>query len=97
MQTYSYWLMKQLFGDDGSQLARAVGFYKMVQSLGWCVGFALTPTSRLPPLLQCVVTAASAAAGTALALRVLPAARAADSRAEPLLHEAAGGTASAAT
>ena len=67
IQAFSYWLLRQLH-DDGSEQARAIGFYKMLQSLGWCVGFAIMPTSRVPADLQMWLTVGSAAVGGALAL-----------------------------
>ena len=86
VQGYSYWLIRQLH-EEGDELARAVGFYKMVQSLGWSVGFLLVPTSRLPPIVQLTLTGACALIGAALALLELPAPRKLGARghAEPLL------------
>eukprot|EP00518_Triparma_eleuthera_P008779 CAMPEP_0182478344 /NCGR_PEP_ID=MMETSP1319-20130603/32348_1 /TAXON_ID=172717 /ORGANISM="Bolidomonas pacifica, Strain RCC208" /LENGTH=450 /DNA_ID=CAMNT_0024679671 /DNA_START=204 /DNA_END=1553 /DNA_ORIENTATION=- len=57
IQTYSYWLMGTLYGS-GVEQARAVGFYKMVQSLGWAIGFALVPTDVMEPIVQMGCTAA---------------------------------------
>ena len=37
VQAYSYWLIRLLY-EGGAEQARAVGFYKMVQSLGWTIG-----------------------------------------------------------
>ena len=51
--------------------SRAVGFFKLVQSAGWCVGFALSPTNRLAPLLQLAATALCYVAGLA-ALKLPP-------------------------
>lgn len=84
IQAYCYWLIRQLY-SDGSELARAVAFFKMVQSLGWSVGFVLVPSSRLAPLVQNVLTVASAVVGAALALFELPTAKA--GRSQPLLEE----------
>ena len=39
-----------------------------MQSLGWCIGFALSPTSRLRPLPQLILTAVCCVLGTLLAL-----------------------------
>jgi len=71
VQAYAYWLIRQLH-TDGDEMSRAVGFYKMVQSLGWSIGFVLVPAARLPPLVQNLVTAASAVLGIGLALLELP-------------------------
>jgi len=71
VQAFSYWLMRHLFAD-GPEQSRAVGFYKMIQSLGWCVGFALVPSSRVPPLIQMALTFACAIIGVVLALFRLP-------------------------
>ena len=71
VQAYAYWLMRQLFAD-GPEQSRAVGFYKMVQSLGWCAGFALVPSKRMPPIVQMALTFASALIGIALAFLRLP-------------------------
>ena len=71
VQGYSYWLIRQQY-QDGAALSRAVGFYKMVQSLGWSIGFVLVPASRVPPLVQLILTAIFALAGAALATLKLP-------------------------
>ena len=57
IQAQAYWQIG-VFYTTGATQARAVGFYKLVQSLGWCVGFALSPSSRMPPILQLLATAA---------------------------------------
>ena len=90
VQAYSYWLMRQLFAE-GAEQSRAVGFYKMIQSLGWCAGFALVPAERLPPLVQNLLTLSCAIVGVALALFRLPSdanksAVAAERGDAPLLH-----------
>ena len=71
VQAYAYWLMRQLFAE-GPEQSRAVGFYKMVQSLGWCAGFALVPSARMPPIVQMALTFACALVGIALAFLRLP-------------------------
>ncbi|EOD30682.1 hypothetical protein EMIHUDRAFT_232475 [Emiliania huxleyi CCMP1516] len=95
VQAYAYWLLRQLHSGGGGsralrgcgdELARAVGFYKMVQSLGWSVGFLLVPSWRLPPLVQNLATAACGALGLALALRELPPARIDSRSSSPLLR-----------
>ena len=72
IQTYSYWLMGTLYGS-GVEQARAVGFYKMVQSLGWAIGFALVPTDVMEPILQMGCTAACFLVGLLLSFCELPA------------------------
>ena len=71
IQTYAYWLMGTLYAEGATQ-ARAVGFYKCVQSLGWTVGFALVPSARMEPMLQMAATAACFLVGTGLAVFELP-------------------------
>ena len=71
VQAFSYWLMRQLFAD-GPEQSRAVGFYKMIQSLGWCAGFALVPSERMPPIVQMGLTYACALVGVVFALFRLP-------------------------
>ena len=71
IQTYSYWLMGSLY-ETGVEQARAVGFYKMVQSLGWSVGFFLMPEDVMEPIVQMLCTAACFAVGLGLALTELP-------------------------
>ena len=72
IQTYSYWLMGTLY-EDGLTQARAVGFYKMVQSLGWSIGFFLMPSKVMEPIVQMLFTAACFVVGLALSLKELPA------------------------
>eukprot|EP00126_Sphaerothecum_destruens_P013316 Sdes_comp22788_c0_seq1m21186 len=54
IQTYCYWLMGNLY-SKGENQARAVGFYKFVQSVGWSIGFSITPFSRCPAMGQILV------------------------------------------
>jgi hypothetical protein len=82
IQTYAYWLMGTLY-EGGDEQARAVGFYKMVQSLGWTVGFALVPSSRMEPIVQMGCTAACFVVGTALAVCELPTNRGRRKSSEP--------------
>ena len=70
-QTYAYWLIGNLY-DDGQEKARAVGFYKMTQSLGWAIGFALVPVSRVTPLGQLSMTMGTFVVGGLLSLLQLP-------------------------
>ena len=71
VQAYSYWLIRQLY-EGGAEQARAVGFYKMVQSLGWTIGFQLMPAKTLAPIVQLFLTVGCWAGGTLLALFVMP-------------------------
>jgi hypothetical protein len=71
IQTYAYWLMGSLY-ENGATQARAVGFYKMIQSLGWTVGFALVPGDRMEPLVQLFCTAGVFVVGIGLAWFELP-------------------------
>uniref|UniRef100_A0A7S2WEB7 Major facilitator superfamily (MFS) profile domain-containing protein n=1 Tax=Rhizochromulina marina TaxID=1034831 RepID=A0A7S2WEB7_9STRA len=65
IQALAYWQLGQEY-STGTDQSRAVGFYKMVQSAGWCLGFALSPTKRLAPILQLTATAACYIVGVAL-------------------------------
>jgi hypothetical protein len=49
-----------------------VGFYKCVQSAGWCIGFAFSPPTRLAPVAQMGLSAALGLLGAALMLARLP-------------------------
>ncbi|KAL9183456.1 hypothetical protein ACHAXT_004312 [Thalassiosira profunda] len=71
IQVYCYWLMGSFY-TSGSQHARAVGFYKLVQSLGTSVGFFLIPASRLEPLSQLVCSSLVFIAGTGLSTAQSP-------------------------
>ena len=71
VQAYSYWLIRQLY-EGGAEQARAVGFYKMVQSLGWTIGFQLMPAKTLAPIVQLFLTVGCWAGGTLLAIFVMP-------------------------
>lgn len=65
VQAQAYWQLGALHATGAAQ-ARAVGFFKLVQSAGWCAGFALSPSSRLAPVLQLAATAACSVLGLAL-------------------------------
>jgi len=71
IQTYSYWLMGVLY-ESGEEQARAVGFYKMVQSLGWMVGFAFMPHDMMEPIIQLGGTVICFLVGLVLCLKELP-------------------------
>lgn len=73
VQGYIYWLLPQFF-KGGPRQAHAVSLYKMMQSLGWMVGFLLVPTDRVAPLVQLTLTALCCVSSVALALstRSLP-------------------------
>ena len=68
-----YWLLPLLF-HTGEYQAHAVGLFKMIQALGWAVGFVLVPVDRVPALAQLTLTAACCVASTLIALsrRALP-------------------------
>lgn len=71
IQSYAYWFMTMTF-TSGAALARACGFYKLVQSLGWSIGFALVPVNRLDPVWQLAISAIICILATPLALSELP-------------------------
>jgi hypothetical protein len=71
IQVYSYWLIGGFY-NTGHDHARAVGFYKLVQSLGTSIGFYLIPVSRLGQMSQLLVSSVVFIAGTGLALTQLP-------------------------
>lgn len=71
IQVYVYWLIGTLY-ETGDDHARAVGFYKCIQSMGVSVGFALTPLSRLGATQQLALSSAVYVIGTALAFAQLP-------------------------
>ena len=75
VQLYVMWLIGVCY-PAGAIQARAVGCFKMVQSLGWCIGFALVPSDRVPPIIQLCVTYGCSVVGVAVAWRELPGARA---------------------
>ena len=50
--------LKSRSDHSGADQARGGGFFKFVQSAGWCAGFGLSPTNRLPAFYQLVLTAA---------------------------------------
>lgn len=41
LQTYAYWIMASIAGDDGSLCARYAGYYKGTQSLGAAISWAI--------------------------------------------------------
>ena len=90
VQTYTYWLIGALYPDSPDDRCRMVGFFKLTQSLGWCVGFALLPAKRCAYLTQFALTGACFVVGTLLALLELPdaAAKAPATAAAPLLADA---------
>ena len=71
IQVYVYWLLGTLFvtGDDH---ARAVGFYKCIQSLGVSIGFSITPLTRLTAQRQLALSSTVYVVGTLLAFGQLP-------------------------
>ncbi|KAL3811154.1 hypothetical protein ACHAXA_001369 [Cyclostephanos tholiformis] len=73
IQVFCYWLMGGLY-TSGSDHSRAVGFYKLVQSLGTSIGFYLIPTSRLSESSQLAWSSLVFFLGTALSFSQLPSA-----------------------
>ena len=71
-QAYCYWLIDVLYDHGANERSRAVALYKMLQSLGWCVGFALLPKTRCPTHIQLILNGASCAIGAILALFQMP-------------------------
>ena len=71
IQVYSYWLIGGFY-DTGYDHARAVGFYKLVQSLGTAIGYYLIPVSRLLEMSQLALSSFVFVAGTGLAFTQLP-------------------------
>lgn len=71
IQVYVYWLLGILY-ETGDDHARAVGFYKCIQSLGVSIGFALTPQTRLKAMTQLALSSTIFALGTFLAFFQLP-------------------------
>jgi hypothetical protein len=69
VQTYAYWLINALFSPNSTPV---VALYKLVQSAGWCAGYAILPQSRCPFLVQLLLTASACFFGTLLALLQLP-------------------------
>ncbi|CAB9516004.1 Ion channel regulatory protein UNC-93 [Seminavis robusta] len=72
IQVYSYWLMGRLFSSSTHDFSSAVAFYKCLESLGYTVGFYLTPTNRLGAMQQLTLSSIVCLTGTALAFLVLP-------------------------
>ena len=71
-QAFCYWLIDVLYDQTGPDRARAVALYKLLQSLGWCVGFALLPVNRCPNTGQFLLNALSCFLAFFLALFELP-------------------------
>ena len=56
VQALSYWQLKVWFPESAAS-SRAVGFYRLVSSAGWCIGFALSPPARVAPVWQLIISA----------------------------------------
>lgn len=65
IQALAYWQIGLKFGEGRAQ-SKAVGYFKLVQSAGWCVGFGLSPSERFHPLGQLIVGAALCISGVTL-------------------------------
>ena len=63
VQALAYWQMKVWFPRSGEEASRAVGFYKLVSSAGWCIGFAVSPPPRLAPIWQLALSSLCYLAG----------------------------------
>ena len=72
IQVYSYWLIGGFY-NTGHEHARAVGFYKLVQSLGTSIGYYLIPESRLGEMSQLLCSSFVFIVGTGLSFTQLPA------------------------
>lgn len=71
-KSYCYWILGALYTESSEDRARGIGYYKFVQSAGWCVGFALMPKSRCSYQWQLYLTAATYLVGVGAALLELP-------------------------
>ena len=71
IQGFSYWLMGVGY-KEGTEKARAVGYFKLVQSFGWCAGFAISPVDRVGPIVQLFLTVGCCIGGVGLSLLELP-------------------------
>jgi hypothetical protein len=70
ISVYIVWLLGALY--EGHDQARAIACYKCVQSLGYAVGFFVSPVTRLSAVGQWMLSSAVFLVGTALSLRQLP-------------------------
>jgi MFS family permease len=70
ISVYIVWLLGAKY--EGHDQARAIACYKCVQSLGYSVGFYLSPVTRLGALWQLMLSSAVFLVGTALSLQQLP-------------------------
>jgi hypothetical protein len=68
---YAMWLIGTLY-SSASEHARAIGFYKCSQSLGYALGFYLMPVSRMNALAQLTLSTALFLLGTGLSVLELP-------------------------
>lgn len=74
IQSYTYWLIGALYPTDAKERTRMIGFFKLTQSLGWCIGFAIVPAERCSDFVQLLAQGACFVLGTLLALLELPSA-----------------------
>ncbi|KAL3795339.1 hypothetical protein HJC23_009512 [Cyclotella cryptica] len=68
IQVYCYWLLGGFY-SSGHDHARAVGVYKLAQSLGTSIGFFLIPVSRLGELSQLLCSTLVFVVGTGLSFQ----------------------------
>ena len=71
IQVYAYWILGTIFHSSQDH-AISVGFYKCLQSLGFCLGFWLIPLDRLPAFLHLALSSTVFLVGTGLAFWQLP-------------------------
>ncbi len=69
IQVYCYWLLGGFY-NSGHDHARAVGLYKLAQSLGTSIGFFLIPVSRLGELSQLLCSSLVFVVGTGLSFHI---------------------------
>jgi len=70
LQTYVYWLLGHLF-DTAKAQTRAVGTFKLLQSLGYTIGFIIVPGSRCAYEIQIALSSAALILGAAFATHKL--------------------------
>jgi hypothetical protein len=69
IQVYCYWLLGGFY-NSGHDHARAVGLYKLAQSLGTSIGFFLIPVSRLGEMPQLLCSSLVFVVGTGLSFHI---------------------------
>ena len=69
---YVVWLVGELY-DTSDNHGRVIGYYKCIQSLGYSLGFMLSPITRLNAIHQLILSSIIFVFGTSLSLFVVPA------------------------